>query len=98
MHGTWLLRSTSVTREHRRELLKGRIDGRLLRTRSLLTQLIALGPREDGAPYGIRTRGLALREHTNASPTPAADAPSPPAPTPRSVLSRPGRSSPWRLG
>jgi hypothetical protein len=30
--GTWLLRSTSDTREHRRELRKGRIDRGLLRT------------------------------------------------------------------
>ena len=34
-HGTWLLRSTSDTREHRRELRKGRIDRGLLRAGSV---------------------------------------------------------------
>src|SRR5437899_1803768 len=58
-HGTWLLRSTSDTREHRRELRKGRIDRRLLRTRSLRTQLIALGPREDGAPRPMKMGTIA---------------------------------------
>jgi hypothetical protein len=37
-HGSWLLRSTSDTREHRRELRKGRIDRGLLRPGSAQTQ------------------------------------------------------------
>src|SRR5262249_43944076 len=34
-HGTWFLQSTPDTREHRRELRKGRIDRGLLRARSV---------------------------------------------------------------
>ena len=41
-HGTWLLRSTSDTREHRRELRKGRIDRGLLRAWSVRARVIEL--------------------------------------------------------
>ena len=40
-HGTWLLRSTSDTREHRRELRKGRIDRGILRTGSVRAEFVA---------------------------------------------------------
>src|SRR5262249_42089953 len=39
-HRTWLLRSTSDTREHRRELRKGRIDRGLLRTGSVRARYV----------------------------------------------------------
>src|SRR5436190_21790280 len=41
-HGTWLLRSTSDTREHRRELRKGRIDRGLLRAGSVRARVMAV--------------------------------------------------------
>src|SRR5262249_24124138 len=41
-HGTWLLRSTSDTREHRRELRKGRIDRGLLRAGSVRARVMTV--------------------------------------------------------
>src|SRR5207244_4508833 len=41
-HGTWLLRSTSDTREHRRELRKGRIDRGLLRAGFVRARVMAV--------------------------------------------------------
>src|SRR5438046_10140008 len=41
-HGAWLLRTTADTREHRRELRKGRIDRRLLRAGSVRARVMAV--------------------------------------------------------
>jgi len=68
--GTWLLRSTSDTREHRRELRKGRIDRGLLRTGSFRAQLIALGlatSRADKSSVGSTEQRLRARRRSDAA-------------------------------